>query len=172
MNRCKRALVSVLALGLVAGATVGVAAQDDPLEPASVTGTMTAPVREDGGSPELIEGFGMQRQGQVWTNEWDTMDPRLNGTFRVLITVNAYSAQQMEVVNGVATLENDGGRWVGDFTMLDSGRAGTTGTLVLEGQDAYDGLTAYVVLDPRESTIGAAIFPGEMPPIPEAEAPA
>ena len=44
---------------------------------------------------------------------------------------------------------------------------GETLTLVMQGQDAYEGLTAYVVMDLPGRTFNAAIIPGGMPEFPE-----
>ena len=149
MKGLRTTLISILAIGLLAGSAVGVAAQDDLMEPAAATGTVTPAAQEEGGTPTLVEGFGMQRDGVVFTSTWESTDPRVAGEFRVSAIINGYSAQQMEVGTGEVTLENDGGRWTGPVTFLDGSSLGATAAMVLQGEDAYAGLTAYVALTTR-----------------------
>ena len=50
-----------------------------------------------------------------------------------------------------------------------TGEAPDARTVVLHGEGAREGLTAYFVLDwsAEPHTLTAAMFPGEMPPFPE-----
>jgi hypothetical protein len=67
------------------------------------------------------------------------------------------------------TLEvaNAGGRWIGPMNRGQVGSDGV-GTATLRGEGGYEGLTALVFLDFGMTPYGiAAVFPGEMPPVPE-----
>lgn len=169
MRVVKTPFISAITMVLLAGSAVGVAAQDDPMAPAAVTGTALQKTQESGGTPTMVEAFGMLREGLQFTSTWEASDPRLSGESTITGNAIGYSEQQMEVGSGDSTLENDGGRWVGRATVLAGYPFGTTETHILQGEDAYAGLTAYVVIERAIDdsgpgyTLGAAIFPGEMP---------
>ena len=73
-------------------------------------------------------------------------------------------------------LENDAVRWVGTgagpsdaFASTDTPRLNTD-TVILHGEDAYVGLTAYLLIDRQffgTATFASVIFPGELPPVSE-----
>jgi hypothetical protein len=166
----KPTLISILAIGLLAGSAVGVAAQDeaaDPMAPAYVTGTVASGGGGSQGTTTSADGF-TRIDGYESTNLWEASDPRLNGTAFYTGNWQRYGAAGFQVEAGTRVLENDGGRWVGTTTALARGGVNTD-TVVLHGEDAYDGLTAYVLMDWTSSPTSfvAAIFPGEMPPFPE-----
>ena len=97
---------------------------------------------------------------------WESSDPRLSGT--VTHTGNRDIYQGAAVMVESATLEvvNDGGRWIGPMTR---GKVGSDyrATALLRGEGGYEGLTALVFLDFGITPSGiAAVFPGEMPPVP------
>lgn len=73
------------------------------------------------------------------------------------------------VLLGLPEHANDEGRWVGTATAFAT-YTFNTDTVVLHGEGAYEGLTAYVLMDgsTEPPKIQAAIFAGEMPPVPEA----
>ena len=177
MRAIKTSVISILVVGLLAGTAVGVAAQDeDAMAAAAVTGTASGFTQESGGSPTLLEDFAMLAEGLHLTSTWDVSDPRLSGDNAIAGNTIRYNEHRMQVGAGDATLENDGGRWVGLVTVLEGEQLGETGTYILQGEGAYEGLTAYVVTQRIEGdpdgaqTLDAAIFPHEMTPFPEAAA--
>ena len=177
MRAIKTSIISILAIGLLAGSAVGVAAQEeDPMAAAAVTGGAPAWTQESGGAPTLLDDFAMLSEGMQFTNSWEVSDPRLSGDITVAGNVIRYNEHRMQVGAADAILENDDGRWVGRLTVLEGERLGETETYILEGEGAYAGLTAYVVTQRIEGdpdgaqTLAAAIFPHEMPPSPEAAA--
>ena len=62
---------------------------------------------------------------------------------------------------------NDGGRWVGQATgwLIPSQSVGDI--VLLRGEGPYEGRSALVHIDWSDGSIGAVVFPGEMPPVPE-----
>jgi hypothetical protein len=175
VSKVKNTLISAMAIGLLAGSTVGVAAQDeaaDSMAPAYVTGTVADGGGGSRGTTTSADGF-TRIDGYESTNLWEASDPRLNGTAFHTGNWQRYGAAGFQVEAGTRVLENDGGRWVGTTTALARGDLASgevnTDTMVLHGEDAYDGLTAYVLMDWTSSptSFAAAVFPGEMPSFPE-----
>jgi hypothetical protein len=167
MRTLRVSIAGTAILLLLAGLSGAVAAQDDPMAPAVVTGTV----------PEVSETFSgfvspagdaVDTKGYSVTERWEASDPRLSGTSTFTTNWREYSSADFLVLAATRVLENDDGRWVGMETGLGSD-ALFLDAIVLHGEDAYEGLTAYVVLDVEAEplTFNAAIFPGEMPPFPE-----
>jgi len=166
VKRLKTTLIAAIAVGLVAGSTVGVVAQDDSMEPAAVTGTGTGLEKIAQGSREWAEGA-LRGKGEMYTSTWEASDPRLSGAASIAANRDQYEKAEMIVGSVSAAVDNDAGGWAGSGTVIEGEEQGETWTLVLQGHDAYEGLTAYVVLGPGGRSFGAAIFPGEMPESPE-----
>ena len=162
MRGTKSITISVLAVSLLAGSVVGVAAQDDSMAPAAVTGTVSSGEQLSGGS-KLWEDGAIRGDGAAWSHEFEASDPRLSGTRIATYAYDLYERQEMMVVDGTVVIENEDGRWVGPASQLGGAILGETSTMVLSGEDAYEGLTAYVVVDEAGRTFSAAIFPGAMP---------
>ena len=79
-----------------------------------------------------------------------------------------YATAGFEVQAATRVVENVDGRWVGTVTGLtgpnmDTDTDSDTDTVILHGEGAYEGLTAYVVIDCTASPIEfvAAMVPGE-----------
>jgi hypothetical protein len=164
----KTTTISILAVGLLAGSTVGVAAQDEEAA-AAVTGTTAPWSEESAGTESSVDGASVM-DGARFTTSWEASDSRLSGTTSITTNWKHYERLRMLVEAANYSLENDGGRWAGTATSLVGERLGETDTVVLHGEDGYEGLTAYVVIDRASRTFNAAILPGGMPPFPEAEA--
>jgi hypothetical protein len=64
---------------------------------------------------------------------------------------------------------NESGRWFGAATAQAGPSLGNTDTILLRGEGGYAGLMAYILMNgsTEPPMIRAAIFPGEMPPVPE-----
>jgi hypothetical protein len=73
-------------------------------------------------------------------------DPRMSGSFIQLDNVRASESRVgqglLGFANGKARLDNDGGAWVGTYTAYFSDMSGSERWYVLEGEGAYQGLTA------------------------------
>jgi hypothetical protein len=106
-------------------------------------------------------------------------DPRLTGTVTVAVNVDVHKESDFtDVVAGSLALriENEAGSWSGQGTGVSHGGGGipqeealNLDTWLLTGAGAYEGLSAYLIVDGTEdpATVEGAIFAGEMPPFPE-----
>ena len=166
MIKLRSPMATALAVGLLATPVASVAAQDDLMAPAAVTGTTTFMVEEAGGSRAWIDGA-IRSKDVVVSTTWDASDPRLSGAFTATVNRDLYERLVMQVAQGIVVLENDDGRWTGNGTYLRGEKLGETLTVVMHGEGAHDGLTAYAVIDNSEPpTFNAAIFPGDSPTVP------
>ncbi len=151
---------------------------EDPAVPAYVTATIgdSLPL----GMPEssFVDGAervrGLEREGPI-----DSSDPRLTGSLLRVINYDSHQVSFTEDV-GVQTdlwrIENEAGAWSGESTgfghdgEVPAGDAIEISTVILLGEGAYDGLTAYLIAD-WAPAVGAdvhgAIFSGQMPPAPD-----
>lgn len=166
MKGLRLTLAIAIAIGLAASSAAAVAAQDDPMEPAAVTGSSTFLEEVAGGSRAWLDGA-IRGTDLVWTSNWDASDPRLSGVFTVTANRDLYERLQMQVAAGTAVVETRDGRWVGTASHLGGAALGETTTMILRGEGAHEGLTAYVVMDTEAPSFRAAIFPGDMPAFPD-----
>ncbi len=182
MRPIETTVVSILALGLLAGSAIGVAAQDEEA-PAGVT-SFTGSFSTDAEWPdvatetELPNGFS-ETTGHVRLNSWVSSDPRLTGDVATVVNwvldPDGFSAmetgRQPNMLNASITeLTNDGGSWLGEGVSMSSTDLDVaTDSIILVGRDGYEGLTAYVLVDGREwpPTYSGVIFPSAMPDVPE-----
>lgn len=179
MRGIKNTTISVLAVGLLAGSAVGVAAQDEeaatePSTPAIVTGTQLgvgAPVQE--ATESVVDGVIQDRGLVIGGERFEADDPRLTGS--VTSTANG----DLRTIEGTPTfllsiflrIENDEGSWSGpcDTLVIADGRADPF-TCLFSGDGAYDGLSAYLVMEQPEQPpfpFQGLIFEGDPPPTPE-----
>ena len=137
---------------------------------AAVTGTTTFHEEVVGGSAAW-EDDALRGRGLLFPTTWEASDPRLSGTQTIRANRDLYERLRMQVLTGTSLLENDDGRWVGTAGHLGGAKLGETSTVVMHGEDAYEGLTAYVVMDleTQPASFSAAIFPGDVPELPAAE---
>jgi hypothetical protein len=165
MRTLKLSLAGTGILVLVCGLAGTVVAQEDPMAPAEVTGSIELEHMRSHGKISMMEDV-VIRTGWDISNRWEASDPRLSGTSDELSTWHRYPG--FDVISTSLAVENEGGRWVGTSTgMGDIGSF--TDAAVLHGEGAYEGLTAFLIIEwvpPSGSFIGA-IFPGGMPPFPE-----
>jgi hypothetical protein len=151
---------------LVCGLAGTVVAQEDPMAPAEVTGSIALEAMRSHGETSMMEDV-VIRAGWHISNRWEASDPRLSGMSDELSTWHRYEPG-FELLSTSLAVENEGGRWVGTSMGMD-GTGFFTDAAVLHGEGAYEGLTAFLIIDwvpPSGSFIGA-IFPGGMPPFPE-----
>jgi hypothetical protein len=169
----KPSVISMLAVGLVAGSAVGVAAQEEPSkEAASVTGRAAWFGEVSAGTQTSSDGI-VAVEDVVHNHIWSASDPRLSG--EVTYTGNWYFVPDpyIGIQSGTYELTNDEGSWLGDATAYGSEALGVDADVVVfTGRGGYEGLTAYVVLDwgsqdVSGENIQGVIFPSAMPPVPE-----
>jgi hypothetical protein len=176
MRTLRLSLAGTIILMLLGGLGGAVLAQDeatDLMAPATVTGSVRYIGGEQLGEYSSVDGV-VRQSGAFYTHAWEASDPRLSGTEAYPKTWDHYPLG-FDVDATTRVLENDTGRWVGTGVGMERVFISTdatilsTATVILHGEDAYEGLTAYVLMD--EGTDGAAtfsavIFPREMPPFP------
>ena len=145
--------IAILAVGLLAGSAVGVAAQN-----ALVTGSIT-PADE---CEEAPEGADLCSGGRF---EFD--DPRLTGDLETTTTVTIGSDVEFEVgyiETGDLRVTNDGGDWSGRFLwafVLSDEPIFAGSHWVLTGEGGYQGLTAYVGDDLEGEAVRGIILESE-----------
>ena len=148
-------LTTLTAVGLLAGSSVGVAAQEaEQAAPVEVTGTAVEGACP--GGPSTVEGSVDKTRGYVCRATWSMSDPRLDGTFTRAWNLDWYlDGTGMNFGYATGQLETDGGAWL----QRPGLRAGMPGEpelfddaelLVFDGKDAYEGLLAIVFLVGRE----------------------
>jgi len=162
-----------VALGLVAvsllTAAVAVGQSEEPTDPMRPR----AATIDFEGHPPWLDGTRraddpgvLHFEGDHTEFPWESSDPRLSGTVTHTGNRDIYQGAAVMVDSAMLEVVNDGGRWIGPMTR---GKVGTDwrGTALLRGEGGYEGLTALVFLDFGMTPSGiAAIFPGEMPPVP------
>jgi hypothetical protein len=183
----KTSIISILAIGLLAGSAVGVAAQEEeaaaeePTGTAYFTGTLitegTVVVEPD---ENIVDGV-LEVRGVVIEDEAiETSDPRMSGSLSRALNANVHKVSDfVDVVVEAATwrIENEHGSWSGQGGALIHGGGGiprdeatNLDTILLTGEGAYEGLTAYVLADWTEDPVAVegAVLVGELTPLPEA----
>ena len=180
MRAIKTTTISILAVGLLAGSAVGVAAQDDETDvstPAYVTWEVTGdPINVIDGAfdEEAAEMRGLTVQGAPV----EASDPRMSGLYYYVINGNGQKLNTPDfaiVESRSMRMENDGGAWTGTTTYVEAG-SGSDGPPamvaeagILIGEGGYEGLIAvihgdYVEADGQGE---AVILERSVPPIPE-----
>ena len=163
MRTIKTTIISIFALGLLAGSAVGVAAQDEQADQATAvefTGaTSFGPCSTDYCNNPIVEPF---------------TDTRLAGQFRVWPNSDPYPGGPTLWVSGFS-MHDDDGDWVQrpNIGITHSNGDASTEVIVMDGQGAYDGLTvvAEVSLDNSRWDWHGYIIDGELPPTPSIELP-
>jgi hypothetical protein len=134
----KTTTISILAVGLLAGSAIGVAAQDDEVSMAPGYVVFT-----DG-----VEAFGPASS----TNpvEVTANDSRASGSLQVLANQSQSGGGEDYVMlsSDAVRLTNDAGAWTGTGDSIFAGLENRSlAVWSLTGDEAYDGLTLYVVLE-------------------------
>jgi hypothetical protein len=176
----KTTLISAIAIGLLAGSVVGVAAQDEEAvaaTPVEITGStsfggcsggQTSTADEDGVVMARGEGRYCNNPSSGFT------DPRLQGQFRVWQNNDAYPGGLHLFMTGFS-MHDDEGAWVQRPSLAFNHPDGANATKVIfmDGQGAYDGLTlvAEVGLTGGTWDWHGYIIDRELPPAPIIELP-
>ena len=120
----------------------------------------------------LVEGS----PGFAWSNRMESSDPRFTGDHTVIanwvlgpVGFDAWETggEPDMIMSNVHTLTNDEGSWLGEGRSFSSTELDlASGDVVaFVGQDGYEGLTAYVLME--LDTFSGVIFPAAMPAVPE-----
>jgi len=185
----KTSVISILAIGLLAGSAVGVAAQEEEAAAEPTTPTKVAGTIEGGGdvvqepTETVVDGVLEVRDFVLVGDALEMDDPRLTGSISVTFSADVHKVNDFEdvVLETVEMrIDNDDGSWTGQGTsLLHDGAeipdedAINLGTLPMTGSGAYEGLSAYLFTDFTEDppTVEGVIYEGELPPFPELPAP-
>ena len=166
MRGIKSGVISIIAIGLLAGPAVGVGAQDaDP--PTRFTARFVPSSSVRSGTAETV-GDHVAQRGWAWAPLIEDMsDPRLDGRLTYSSNVDLYTGADGEVSLGTATyrIETDDGAWEGSTPFLDADDSPTS-TVVLAGSGAYEGL--YAVMGTDWDAIVGFIFAAPPPEAPTA----
>ena len=183
MRAIKTTTIAILAVGLLAGSAVGVAAQDEGAAPVQFTGIVDCGPQIAGGTSETVQvpmGESVMtvlvRRGNTWQpSAREVSDPRLEGRYTISYDTDAYYPPGVvgstDVGAGTWRIENDEGAWQGSYHIAGIDGGDVTVTVPLIGEGAYAGLFAIV-----ESAYDSAacswdwrglIVDGELPAYPE-----
>ena len=183
----KSSIISILAIGLLAGSVVGVAAQEEeaaaePGTPTKVAGTIDQEAVDLVQPPtETVVGSVSEIRGAIVGGlRFEMDDPRLTGTVTNVANHDRH-IKKSEAINIMPSalglrIENEAGSWSGQGTgvshrgaTIPQDEAFSLDTYLLTGAGAYEGLSAYLVVDGTEDpvTVEGVIFAGGMPPAPE-----
>lgn len=183
MRMIRTTTIAILALGLLAGSAVGVAAQDEEqTEVTSFTGVFRPGGEElqvDWTETVLPNGFTQARPGFAWKDRLESSDPRIAGEHTVIanwvIDPNEFDpwsrGEQANLLLSTShRLSNDEGSWLGEGRGMHSTElAIAMEAIVFDGQDGYAGLTAFVIVDSTQepATVSGVVYPAEMPEFPD-----
>jgi hypothetical protein len=154
-------------------------AASEPSTPARVTGTTGKDgkvIREP--SEAVVEGVMQVRDFVIEWGPLEVDDPRLAGRATVVLNADVHEERDsIQIVPQAIALriENEAGSWSGQGTSISRGRGAVPpaealnlDTIVLTGAGAYEGLTAYLVVDGTQdpARVDGAIVAGSLPPYP------
>ena len=166
----KSGLISILALGLLAGTAIGVTAQDeaaDPVAPVEFTGKTAFGPCPGSETVETLPGK-IEYRGEYYCRLGVAeafSDPRLQGTFYVW----PYHDQHLPgpaIWASAFSMTDDDGAWRGAPSLyLDKD---SSGTQILVGEGAYEGFTIIASVDLNGSVWDwhGWIIDGDLPPLP------
>jgi hypothetical protein len=146
-----------------------------------VTGTTTSLMDIASAIPAMEEArVSLYGEAQIREVEWS--DPRLPASMRLTQNLDYYDIDRDELIGAIpllqsVLLEDHDGAWTGTvYGLLEErmdGRVPQTVLLILDGEGAYEGLSAMLRTTGEPPAQGEAadwegyIFEGEMTPIPE-----
>ena len=115
MRTIRASTISIIAIGLLAGSTVGVAAQDEDansLAPALTSGAFVF-TDDDPISWEETLKDGIQTEAWVDSADVELSDSRLSGAITLDYTKQRFDTRATDIAWGTARIENDAGAWEG-----------------------------------------------------------
>ena len=167
----------IIAVVLLVVPGIGTAGQDEeplfgPMTPARIDGGWVwADVYEEGQVEQLGELM-FQSSGNSATYRVTSGDPRFKGTATVTGDwIGSYPPALVSVADRNWRIEDDAGVWVGSdrrlVSMADEDPLNVAEQAILDGSGAYEGLTAYVIIDIETQSFIGAIIPDQMPELPD-----
>jgi hypothetical protein len=173
--------VSIITVALLAGSAIGVVGQEDGAElievaaPVEVTGTYRQGSCGYGSGPDEEVGDVVRSRGFNCGLDWSMSDPQLEGTVTWVLNWDSY-LDRADLWVGAVTIENDAGAWrerPAPWLRFNTSVEAATRTMVLDGEDGYEGLFAVLEVTMREDgewldprTLHGLIVEGEPPPPP------
>jgi hypothetical protein len=173
MHVLRRSLIRTIILVLLWGLGGVVAAQAsdaDAMAPATASIEIVSSQEISPGTTRSDDTGVVHIEGVHHEHIWEATDPRLSGTVTYRGNWQAFPEVPMQVESSTYEVVNEGGRWYGPATAQAGPSLGNNDTILLRGEGGYQGLMAYILIDGTTTyppRIYAAIFPGEMPPVPE-----
>ena len=184
MRTLRLSLAGTVILALL-GATGGVAmaqdGQEETFGATYVTGTTTSLMDIASAIPAFEEArVSLYGEAQIREVEWS--DPRLPASMRLTQNLDYYDIDRDELIGAIpliqnVLLEDQVGAWTGTvYGLLEEtidGRIPQTVLMILDGEGAYEGLSAMLRTTGEPPAQGEAadwegyILEGEMTPIPE-----
>jgi hypothetical protein len=167
--RIKSTLAITITIGLLAGSSLGVAAQDeaDPMAPSTFTW-------------ELSDGeFGTDPETGLFVvvGRSEATDPRATGTWTQFEEGAAVEddGRRYQVASGSIRLLNEGGAWVGTSRglgtrLLPEGDDSVLTFKELSGEGGYEGLSMFIFhpsMDPEGRPVGFIVPSDVVLPFPE-----
>ncbi len=170
MRKSSSSLAALAAVSLLGGTSGAAIAQetDEAMASATAQGQVFFNGVTSSGVANLDDGFWRMEDMRI-SMRVDADDDRLDGTGSVRYNSSKYPFP-VEVSAGIYDFANEGGRWVGTMTAFVEPTMGIDrDTVILSGEGAYEGLSAYLLIDwsSLPADFIGAIFPGEMPPYPD-----
>ena len=168
MRAIRTTTISILALGLLTGSTVGVAAQEaDPMAASTFTAQLV-------GEPDISRDAGTGTTTVV--SEWESSDPRASGSRTEVVggSLTPDDLARGQIQRNAVRIVNEGGAWVGSnegfLTFPDEGPPTVQFLSELVGEGGYEGLSLFFAStgdteDLRE--IGVIWPTDEVPAIPD-----
>ena len=151
---------------LGSGAVIA-AESDETMASVTVQGQVFFTGVASNGTQTMDEDAWRTKDTEVWLRV-EADDDRLDGTGSARYNSSKYP-YPLELQAGIFEITNDDGSWVGTGTELVEPTMGIDrDTVILSGEGAYDGLSAYLLTDwsGNSGDFIGAIFPGEMPSVP------
>jgi hypothetical protein len=148
----------------------GAAQPDEALTPAFVTGTVTGGQTAPTETQTAEDGFTRIEVVGGDPDVWEASDARLSGEVTYAGNWQRYPyPASMQVEAATYELVNEGGRWLGQATAIATATLDGWDAVVFNGEDGYEGLTAYVAIDwsTEPASFTGGVIPGEMPALPE-----
>ena len=155
---------------------VGAAGQDEeplfgPMAPARISGEWVYTDVYEEGEVEQLGELMFSSTGGYSTYRVTSGDPRFEGTATVTGDwISAYPPALVTVADRDWRLEDDAGAWAGSdrrlLSMADDDPLNAAEQAILDGSGAYEGLTAFVIIDFETQSFVGAIIPDQMPELP------
>jgi len=167
VKNVRLSVVSMLAIGLVTGSSVGVAAQEETanmIDPCTtpitaVSGTIYWGSTSDEDPAVVVEG--VTHRKTTHTSRWDIDDDRLDGDqeFQAMWDMDGETG----IHSGTIRIVNADGAWSGTVQGVGPSMGSWQEFVDLSGEGAYEGLSASVFARSGSSgTVEGSIYPTDL----------